>query len=248
MASTQLYADVADVRNRIEKKGDEADATLGALISAASRTIDRVCNREDGFVAPSAISTKLYRGSNQVVQLIDECVDVTLVEVKESPSNTTYDPWTTPTTLFAGDGDWYPATGDPDHPEFNVLPYTMLLVDPNGDNSIFTGGVSNDRFWPSSRGRYDRGYSGRGRYSSTMRVPTVRVTARWGYATSVPPQVREACAMQTARWYKRYQTSMADSLATTDFGELRFTRVLDPDVELILEGGRLIKPTASGLR
>ena len=115
--------------------------------------------------------------------------------------------------------DFIECAGDKRFPDYNPaakgLPYTALRVDPNGDYSIF--------------------------YADTE-YPTVEVTARWGFATSVPPDIKEACIMQVVRWLKRLRSGMSDTLASTDLGTLMYTKSLDPDVLRILRDGRYIRP------
>ncbi len=79
-------------------------------------------------------------------------------------------------------------------------------------------------------------------FLETRGTPTVRVTAKWGYALSCPKRVQEACIVQAARWFKRGESSWADSMATSELGTLMVTKELDPDVRMMLEAGRLVKP------
>ena len=125
-----------------------------------------------------------------------------------------------------------PCTGDQHAPDFVSLPYTMLIIDPNGDQAWFTG----ETFSQKRRGRQGRGHS------LLSRVPTVQVTARWGYSELVPDDIRQACIMIAARFYKRMQGSMADSLASADLGGLLYVQQIDPDVAGILLDGAYRRP------
>ena len=111
--------------------------------------------------------------------------------------------------------DWLAFSGDPIMPDFNHTPYTALMVTEAGDYGSFL----------------KAGYQ-----------PTVRVTAKWGYATEVPAQIKEACVAQVARWYKRGQSAWADTLGNAELGQLMYRKVLDPDIEFILKGGRFVRP------
>jgi hypothetical protein len=216
------YTTAAAVRGQINKTDTTDDAILTALISAAERTINRFCNRPDGFEADTSASARIYAGSGKPYQFIDECVEVSAVAVKNSATSDTYTSW--------GIGDYIECSGDPKEPNFNDLPYNLLLVDATGDESIFTSGKFTTRggFRPSTD--VHRG------------VPTVQVTAKWGFSVSVPADIAEACIMQVARWYKRLQGAMGDALASAELGQIMYTSKLDPDVELILKRGRYIKP------
>ena len=230
------YCTIAEAREDIDLEGTGADDTFERLIAAAQRNIDRFCNRPDGFEADAAATARYFPGSGLGHQYIDECVEITTVAVKASSTASSYTDWDTPTTMMAGDGDWIPFSGGPKAPRFVDLPYTGLMVDVNGDYSVFT----------SSAGSGMRGFPPITDYRHTG-IPTVKVTAKWGYSVAVPGDITTACIMQVARWYKRLQSSMADSVGNVDFGELRFTSSLDPAIKQLLEGGMYVKPR-TGIR
>ena len=201
------YCTVLELRNQIDKNSATDDATLQLIIDAASAAIDNFCHRPDGFVALALAAARIYPGSGDDWQYIDECVEVTLVQVKESATDT-YTAWAAT--------DYLKAKGDRRYPDFNDTPYNALLIDPNGDCAL----------WYAD-GNY----------------PTVEVTAKWGYAVTVPPEIRQAAIITSARWYKRGQSDWSDALASGEMGMLLYRQQLDPDVKNILVGGRFVKPT-----
>ena len=222
----ESYCTVAELRGQIGKTGTSDDAQLQILIDGASEAIDAFCNRPDGFVADTRASARVYTGSGGPWQRIDECVEITLVAVKDSPDSSTYTSWAAT--------DWVAFAGDPERPEFQPTawgkPYDAIMCTADGDYSTWTSGqyVSRGGFRPSKT-------VGRG-------VPTVQVTAKWGYSLGVPPVVKQACLTQAARWYKRGSSAWADTLASPDLGQLMFRKTLDPDVEMMLVSGRYVKP------
>jgi len=227
------YATLAEIKADIaltDATGSDT-ATLNRLITAASRAIDRFCQRPDGFIAADA-SLRYFVGNGLPWIRIGECTTVTVVAVKSSVTDTTYTAWTAPTTNMAGDGDYYAFAGDPNRPNLNPIalqrPYAWLMVDPNSVYSDFLSGV----------------YSSRQGQRPTRQViqsaPTMQVTATWGYATVVPYEIKTACIMQTARWYKRMQGTMADSLSNPEFGRVTYLQSLDPDIKHLLIDGRFI--------
>ena len=223
------YATLVELKAEINLLAAADDATLARLLTSASRAIDRHCNRLDGFIALEDAEARYYPGTGFSWLRIDECTEITLVEVKDSPSDTTYTAWTSPTTDYAGDGDWLPAKGGPQHPVFSRTPYTLLICDPNGLYVAF----------PSGRYSMSRASTPR---QTAVRVPAAKITAKWGYATIVPDQIKTACIMQSARWYKRLQSAMADTLASGELGQLLYTKKIDPDVAFILQEGRFVRP------
>jgi len=212
------YATAAELRDRIGKVSPDKDTTLDALIAAAERSINTFTNRPDGFIADTIASDRIYSGSGKAHQLIDECAAITLVAVKDSATDSTYTSWAA--------GDWIAFYGDAKAPEFQPLtrgkPYNAIMVDPTGTQSVFNTGAY---------------FNGRSRA-----VPTVQITARWGYALTVPVDIREACLMQATRWYKRFEGAMSDALASGELGQLLYRQSLDPDVKHILVNGRYVKP------
>lgn len=229
----RAYATVKEFRADVGKTDDDDDLTIARLLDAAGAAIDRFCNRPDGFMAEPNATTRYYPGSGGSYQWIDECVAVTAVAVKDSPSDDedAYVAWVLGTVGTTTDADVFPATGNPSNPDYQTLPYTMLMIGANGDYSRFTTGAYTHRpgFRPE-RTAVPRG------------LPTVEVTARWGFASAVPQNIATACLMQAARWYKRLQSSMADVLASGELGQLMYRQKLDPEVALLLEQGRYVRP------
>lgn len=233
--TSQAYATVAEFRAEVNKTATTDDLSIARLLDAAARLINTYCNRPDGFVANPTASIRYYPGSGASVQRINECVAVSAVSVKDSPSDDedSYTAWTVGTIGTTTSADVFPASGDPSAPTYRT-PYTMLITGPNGDYSVFTSGLY------AGRTGFTRAPMGRG-------VPTVAVTATWGYALTPPADIKMANIMQAARWYKRLQSSMADALASLATGQLVFRQRIDPDIKLILQNGRYIIPEVGRL-
>ena len=216
---TVTYATEAELRTQINKLGLTGSGGVVAvdlLLDAATKTIDNYCNRPDGFVALAVAATRPFPGSGKTYQWIDECVAITKVEVKDSPSDILYVTWTNPTTDYAGDGDWIPFRGDPSYPIFGQLPYHGIMIDPNGDYSDFASG----RYGEST--------------GSRRSVPTVKVTAKWGYAASAPAGIKEACIALAARWFKQGEAAWADTMASPELGSLIY-RKENVDIKMMLD-------------
>ena len=230
------YASVAEFKNEVQVDSATMDTEIEAILDAAEETINGVCNRPDGFLADATASARYYTGRGLAWMEIDECVAVTAVAVKDSPGDdeADYTAWTVGIVGTTADADVFPARGGPEAPDYNRTPYNLLVIGSNASYDHFTSGQYTTRrgFRPSRTGK--RG------------TPTVQVTARWGYAAAVPDQIKQATIMQAARWYQRLKASMADTTAGPEFGTLMYRKVLDPDIELILKGARLMRPTTGG--
>jgi len=226
MANTD-YATLAELKAQIDKTTAGDDVPLQAILNAAAGSINNYCNRPDGFVADSSASARVYTGSGGPIQEIDECTSVTTVAVKTSATASSYTAWV--------GTDYIEFAGDYNRPEFQPTvkgkPYTALMIEPGGDYDHFTSGSYTGKagFRPS--------------YTVTRGVPTVQVTAKWGYATTVPLPIKEATLIQASRWYKRGQSAWADTVGSPDLGQLMYRKQLDPDVKHLLDDGRYVKPT-----
>ena len=240
MPSIQVYGSVAELKARIERTRVADDATLLSILTAASRSIDNACNRKDGFLTVAPGTARIFAGSGMPLQRIDECTSVSLVEVKDSITDTAYTSWVAT--------DWVLFRGDQRSPQFNEPPFDKLMVEISGDYALFTSGSAGgggssglDAWFPSSRMSSRLHFNPR----SAHGLPTVQITARWGYADITPPEIGEAAMMQSARWYKRFQGSQSDSLANGELGVLLYRKALDPDIRRILVDGRYIKRMVS---
>lgn len=216
------YATVEELTDRWESRASPTSAQIGVMVDileAISRKIDRFTGRPDNaYKVPDAASYKYYSGTGGDYQVINECVEISQVAVKTSYDETTYDAWTSPTSNMSGDGDWIPASGDSRSPKWNTTPFTLLIIDPNGDYSYFTRGM---------------GY------------PTVRVSARWGYSETVPSYVREACLAQALILIKRFQGAMSSAIANYDLGVISSKirqAALTKDVQDLLVNSNLVLP------
>lgn len=228
------YANAAELRSQIQKSSNLSDTDLTTILSAAERNINRFCNRPDGFLASTTAVARYYPGSGTTHQWIDECISVSAVAVKDGSGDDEddYTAWTVGTVGMTTSADVFPARGGPEYPDFNSLPYDLLIIGPNGDQDIFTSGAFTFRrgFRPSAA-------------TTSRGIPTVKVTARWGYAASVPGDIKEATIAFASRLFKRLESSMADALASGELGMLLYRQQLDPDIKQLLIGGRYVKPS-----
>ena len=226
MANTD-YAMLAELKAQIGKDTAGDDVPMQALLNAAAVAIDNYCNRPDGFVADSSASARVYTGSGGSVQDIDECTSITTVAVKTSATASSYTAWV--------GTDYIEFTGNQKRPDFQPTvkgkPFTALMIEPGGDYSYFTSGQ-----YTGIRGFKPESNVAHG-------VPTVQVTAKWGYATTVPLAIKEAVLIQSARWYKRGQSAWADAVGSPELGQLMYRKQLDPDVKHLLDDGRYVKPS-----
>lgn len=112
---------------------DDYDDALAVAIARASRAIDGLKKREDGwFVAQTTASLRYYSGRGEDELDIDECVEVTLVEYRSAEA--TWTEWAA--------ADWVALGPDTTR---NTLPIVILKTDPYGDYALFPEGDHNVR-------------------------------------------------------------------------------------------------------
>lgn len=222
------YTDLDTVKAAVGKTLTGHDDNITRVITAMSRAIDRFCHRPDGFVASGTATARLFAGRGESYLLIDECAAITTVAVKASSSDTTYTAWDS--------DEWVAFSGDANNPDYNHTPYTAIMA-AWGSGKIFTSGYLDDD---------DIVWSGRGRGLSGRRArraapPTVQITAKWGYALTIPPQIEEACITETARLVKQAESNYAESMVSEALGRLIQVAKLHPSTELMLVKGRFVR-------
>lgn len=226
MVSNALYATPEELRARIGGDLPTDDMLITELITAVSRLIDDFCNRHEfGFKATDTAIARLYTGYGEGFLNIDENIGVTQVAVKDAVTDADYTAWAA--------ADWIAYRGSRRVPNYNDLPHTSIMVSSVGTKAQFLDGRYNTR----------SGFSVSPDSNLGRQVPTVQVTARWGYADDVPPIIREATIAQASIFYKRGRGNWSDVLRNNEFGEERFVRKLDPAIQLMLQSTRLVRRT-----
>jgi hypothetical protein len=119
------------------------------------------------------------------------------------------------------------------YPNFNDLPYNGIMTLPGGSYSDFTSGLSG--ILKGFRPHPDD-------VVSKKRVPTVKITAKWGYSVAVPSTIKQATIAFAARWFKRGQSSWSDVVASQEMGSLLYTSREFNDIKAMLESMRMYKP------
>lgn len=227
--TTTRYASAAELSTQTGVDLTKYQTQVEALLDAASAAINMQTKRKDGFVADSVATARTFVGSGKSIQVIDECVAISSVSVKNSITDSTYTAWVST--------DWLAFGGSYKRPDFNVLsydeprPYTGIMIALAGDYSRFTSGLiktGKEGFPPLD-------------FEENIGQPTVQVTAKWGYAVVVPHSIKQATLIHAARFFKRGQAQWADALANADFGEVRFVKRTDPAYDYLVQHG-FIRP------
>lgn len=228
------YASLAEVKQHLQITKTGYDTWLEVLIEEAKQVIDDYCNRPDGFRADDQPDARVFSGSGTGVQWIDEAARIVKVEVKDSPSDDDYIEWLS--------SEWIGGRGDPlKNPTYGdreFRPYQWIVTVPGGDHAIFISGkYTTLRGFPPDLDQVK---------NQDRSVPTVRVTANWGYSMSTPPAVKLACIKLVGLYWQRGKAGEQDSSVSPELGITTFRRRshnLDQDISAILKNGRLIRPS-----
>lgn len=224
MTSTAIYATLAEVKAQPDITGTSNDIVLTALLDVASRLVDAYCNRiDDGFVAGGVSTERLFVGIGKTYCYIDEALSVDEVEIRYGVN----EEWE-PLAL----GTWAPFTGDGLRPDFNHAPYHGIALTGASSQVIPDGRVGNN-YSDISYGLTSANFPP---------VPTLRVTAKWGYAATVPSVVKQATIIIATRMFKRGQSAWTDATANADLGQMVYTKEVDPDVKALLVLSRMTRP------
>lgn len=216
MVSSVVYATKAELKAQIGATGTNDDTVIDALLATASRLWDMYCGRlEDGFEAADSATAREYPGTGKAWLYIDENVEITALGYKTAVTDSNY------TALTTADFRGFRGAPNSRNTKFGITPYHGLMLTPNATISIFLDGL------------YD-----------TRRIaePTVQVTARWGYADTIPAVIQQATLTQATIFYKRGKAAWADVLVDGNFGEARFVRKLDPALQLLVNSTGVVRP------
>lgn len=67
----------------------------------------------------------------------------------------------------------------------------------------------------------------------------VKVTGVFGYSATPPEDIKQACKVQTLRWFSRAKQNYQDGGANASLGEMTYVQELDPDVKMLLSPYRV---------
>src|SRR5688572_26813952 len=101
VTSYATLTELKDGMNMPRPHTTDKDAVMQICLDAAAASIDRICNRPDGFVASAAVAREFY-GTDKDYVYIGDCIDVTEVKARGSMSEA----WTDITSTwsaFSGD-------------------------------------------------------------------------------------------------------------------------------------------------
>lgn len=217
------YCEVEDIRTAFPSTTLDVsyDPLLTALVTRASRAIDRFTGREPGAYQVENDTTRYFtpRPNRTRANLYRNAVtDNTLgAYVPGGPNELWIGELATDPTLVS-----MALTG-------NLTQYTALAA-------------TNYLMWPYNAPAEGQPYRRidldllNGTYRLWYQFPkAVKIVGKFGYSLTPPDEIVQATIIQAARWYKRATQGFADTGAIVELGQLRYTQKLDPDVALIIQ-------------
>lgn len=204
MAITNGYATLNELKSRLGIGDTDEDSEIEAAVEAASRFIDQHCRRR--FYVDDDVSARTYYADSEPTFDARGCRR-SVVQVHDISTTTGLVVKTDTSDDGTFDTTW-------DAADYQLEPLNGVVDGVEG--------------WP-----YTRLVAVKSReFPSWGERARVEITAKWGW-TAVPTEVAEACRIQAARLYRRKHSP--DGIAGGfDFGTVRVSSRVDPDVEQLL--------------
>lgn len=142
-------------------------------------------------------------------------------------------------TTAADETRYFTATSSGEVFVDDLLSVTSIATDASGDRTYGTTWATTDYDLDPINAALDgRAYTHvRTRYSGANTFPSyaqaVKIVGKFGYSSTTPDVVNEACLIQAARLFKRRDAPFGVA-GVGDLGEIRLVSALDPDVRLLL--------------
>ena len=127
-----------------------------------------------------------------------------------------------------------------------LLSLTSLAVSESGGRaaSDYTTWTLNTDFYtypynttPYERLLVDNDAGSKGTFGTTRKG--VKIVGVWGYSSTPPADVKQACKIQAMRWFMRAKQGYQDAGVNANLGEMIYAQELDPDVKMLLAPYRL---------
>lgn len=122
----------------------------------------------------------------------------------------------------------------------DLLSVTTLKTDENGDRAYeYTWAATDYDLEPENAALDGKPYTRirtapRGSYTFPVKARKgVEITGSFGFASTTPAMVKEACLLQSSRIYKR-RDAVFGVIGSAELGQLQVIPRLDPDVESML--------------
>ena len=127
-----------------------------------------------------------------------------------------------------------------------LLSLTSLAVSESGGRaaSDYTTWTLNTDFYtypyhttPYEKLIVDNDAGSKGTFGTTRKG--VKIVGVWGYSSTPPADVKQACKIQAMRWFMRAKQGYQDAGVNASLGEMIYAQELDPDVKMLLAPYRL---------
>lgn len=115
---------------------------------------------------------------------------------------------------------------------------TTVEVAETGDLSSYTTWAGSDYIlWPYNALEEGRPYSRldldvlNGTHFVWYNFPkSIKITAKFGWSETLPPEVEEMMIIQAVRWFQRHRQAFRDTVAIPELQQITYVKALDPEV------------------
>ena len=118
----------------------------------------------------------------------------------------------------------------------DLMSVTTLKTDEDGDRTYETTWATTDYdLEPANAATYTHIYTAPdGRYGFPTHRRAVEIAGSWGYASTAPDAINEACLLLSARLWKRKDAPFGIA-GSSDAGQLQTLPGMDPDVKQLIQ-------------
>jgi len=67
----------------------------------------------------------------------------------------------------------------------------------------------------------------------------IKLTGVFGYSSTPPEDIKQACIIQVVRWYMRAKQAFQDAGASVELGQMVYVQQLDPDIRELLHAYKI---------
>lgn len=230
-----MYCTTNDIKAAANDSNDNLLWVTAQIIKAISDSIDMYCNRLDGFVADETATSREYAAGGLFFLYVDDCVQIDTVEVKDGGPDGDYETWdATEYRAFAGS---FRRPNFQPQGRNQPIPYTGIMTTAQARRSTFPNGSESFQFGRGLQVGGDRYHANYSRFR-----PTVRISARWGFAERVPNIIRQATINEVLRLRQRLKGGLpAGEIGGGETGGILYEGELDVSTKHLLNRSGMVR-------
>jgi hypothetical protein len=234
---------IADTKNGLRRFQDNAKIRITGSASNNGDYTVATGGVAASIVTSEALVNEVAGSSVTIVDITNIDNDVMIESMVEAVSRAIDAHCKRRFYVVAGETRYFQALRPDFCPIDDLSAITSLATDQDGDRTYETTWSASDYdLEPANAAAEGRPWmrvrpTPRGSYDFPSHAKGVKIVGSFGYASTAPPEVKEACLLQVARLYLREKAPFGVT-GSADLGQLQVIPTLDPDVKLLLKGMR----------